>query len=187
VQVGYGRLGHYWWAYEMHDVRPDIVTIAKAMGNGHPLGAVITTRAIAEAFAAQGSFFSSAGGSPVSCVVGTTVLDIIEDEGLQRNAAEIGDHLIARCTDLMQRYPIVGAVHGMGLYLGVELVRSRESSEPATAECQAICDRLRELGIIVQPTGERANVLKMKPPMCLSRASADFYVDQLEEVLRSGW
>jgi len=187
VQVGYGRLGHYWWAYEMHDVRPDIVTIAKAMGNGHPLGAVITTRAIAEAFAAQGSFFSSAGGSPVSCVVGTTVLDIIEDEGLQRNAAEIGDHLIARCTDLMLRYPIVGAVHGMGLYLGVELVRSRESREPATAECQAICDRLRELGIIVQPTGERANVLKMKPPMCLSRASADFYVDQLEEVLRSGW
>jgi len=187
VQVGYGRLGHHWWAFEMHDVRPDIITVAKAMGNGHPLGAVITTRAIAEAFAAQGSFFSSAGGSPVSCVVGSTVLDIIEDEGLQANAAVVGDRIVARCTELMDRYPIVGAVHGIGLYLGVELVRDRETLEPATAECSAICDRLRELGVVVQPTGERANVVKMKPPMCLTTESADFVVECLETVLRDGW
>jgi 4-aminobutyrate aminotransferase-like enzyme/Ser/Thr protein kinase RdoA (MazF antagonist) len=187
VQVGYGRTGHHWWAYEMHDVRPDFITIAKAMGNGQPLGAVITSRAIADAFAANGSFFSSAGGSPVSCVVGLTVLDIIEDEQLQQNAAEVGDHLVARCTELMERHPIVGAVHGMGLYLGVELVRDRETLDPATAECYAICDRLRELGIVVQPTGERANVLKMKPPMVLTREAADFYVDQLERVLLEGW
>jgi 4-aminobutyrate aminotransferase-like enzyme len=187
VQVGYGRTGHHWWAYEMHGVTPDIITIAKAMGNGQPLGAVITSRAVADAFAAQGSFFSSAGGSPVSCVVGLTVLDIIEDERLQQNAAAVGDHLIARCTDLMDRHPMVGAVHGMGLYLGVELVHDRETLDPATAECYAICDRLRELGIIVQPTGERANVLKMKPPMCLTREAADFYVDMLERVLVEGW
>ena len=187
VQVGYGRTGHHWWAYEMHGVTPDIITIAKAMGNGQPLGAVITSRAVADAFAAQGSFFSSAGGSPVSCVVGLTVLDIIEDEHLQQNAADVGDHLIARCTDLMDRHPIVGAVHGMGLYLGVELVRDRATLDPATAECYAICDRLRQLGVIVQPTGERANVLKMKPPMCLTREAADFYVDQLERVLVEGW
>ncbi len=187
VQVGYGRTGHHWWAYEMHGVTPDIITIAKAMGNGQPLGAVITSRAVADAFAAQGSFFSSAGGSPVSCVVGLTVLDIIEDEHLQQNAADVGDHLIARCTDLMERHPIVGAVHGMGLYLGVELVRDRATLDPATAECYAICDRLRQLGVIVQPTGERANVLKMKPPMCLTREAADFYVDQLERVLVEGW
>jgi 4-aminobutyrate aminotransferase-like enzyme len=187
VQVGYGRTGHHWWAYEMHGVTPDIITIAKAMGNGQPLGAVITSRAVADAFAAQGSFFSSAGGSPVSCVVGLTVLDNIEDEQLQQNAAEVGDHLIARCTGLMDRHPMIGAVHGMGLYLGVELVHDRETLDPATAECYAICDRLRELGIIVQPTGERANVLKMKPPMCLTREAADFYVDMLEKVLVEGW
>ncbi len=187
VQVGYGRTGHHWWAYEMHGVTPDIITIAKAMGNGQPLGAVITSRTVAEAFAAQGSFFSSAGGSPVSCVVGLTVLDIIEGEHLQQNAADVGDHLIARCTELMDRFPIIGAVHGMGLYLGVELVRDRATLHPATAECYAICDRLRELGVIVQPTGERANVLKMKPPMCLTRGAADFYVDMLEQVLVEGW
>jgi 4-aminobutyrate aminotransferase-like enzyme len=157
------------------------------MGNGQPLGAVITTRAIADAFAAQGSFFSSAGGSPVSCVVGLTVLDIIESEGLQANAATVGDRLVARSRELMTRYPIVGAVHGMGLYLGIELVRDRGTLEPASAECEAICERLRELGVIVQPTGERANVLKMKPPMCLTAESADFYLDQLENVLRDGW
>ncbi|MGD9957520.1 MAG: aminotransferase, partial [Candidatus Nanopelagicales bacterium] len=187
VQVGYGRTGHHWWAYDMHGVRPDFITIAKAMGNGQPLGAVITTRAIADAFAANGSFFSSAGGSPVSCVVGLTVLDIIEDEGLQQNAADVGDHLVARCTELRDRHAIVGAVHGMGLYLGVELVRDRTTLAPATAECYAICDRLRELGIIVQPTGERANVLKMKPPMVLTREAADFYVDMLDRVLSDGW
>jgi len=187
VQVGYGRLGHHWWAFDMHGVRPDIITIAKAMGNGHPLGAVITTKPIADGFADQGSFFSSAGGSPVSCVSGMTVLDVIRDEGLQRNAAVIGDRLIEKCTVLMDRYPIVGAVHGLGLYLGVELVRDRETLEPATEECYAICDRMRELGLVVQPTGERANVLKMKPPMCLTQASADFYVDMLERVLSEGW
>ncbi len=187
VQVGYGRLGHHWWAFEMHGVTPDIITIAKAMGNGHPLGAVITTRAVADAFAAQGSFFSSAGGSPVSCVTGIAVLDVIRDEGLQHNAAVIGDRLVARAEELRERYPIVGAVHGMGLYLGIELVRDRETLEPATAECYAVCDRLRELGVIVQPTGERANVLKMKPPMCLTEASADFYIEMLDTVLRDGW
>lgn len=187
VQVGYGRTGHHWWAYEMHGVTPDFITIAKAMGNGHPLGAVITTRAIAESFRTTGSFFSSAGGSPVSCITGLTVLDVIADEDLQANAATVGDRMIARCRELMTRYPIIGAVHGMGLYLGVELVRDRQTLDPATAECYAICDRLRELGIIVQPTGERANVLKLKPPMCLTVTSADFVVESLETVLRDGW
>ncbi|HET7900667.1 MAG TPA: aminotransferase [Candidatus Nanopelagicales bacterium] len=187
VQVGYGRLGHHWWAFDMHGVTPDVITVAKAMGNGHPLGAVITTREIADAFAHQGSFFSSAGGSPVSCITGITVLDVIRDEGLQENAAVVGDRLIAKAEELQERYPIIGAIHGMGLYLGIELVQDRETLEPATAECYAICDRLRDLGVIVQPTGERANVLKMKPPMCLTVASADFYIEMLETVLREGW
>ncbi len=187
VQVGYGRLGHYWWAFDQAGAMPDIITVAKSMGNGYPLGAVITTRAIAEAFAEEGSFFSSAGGSPVSCVVGMTVLDVIRDEGLQTNAARVGDHLGTRLRELADRYPIVGTVHGMGFYQGVELVRDHETLEPATAECYAICERMRELGVIVQPTGERANVLKMKPPMCLTMDAADFVVDCLDQVLRDGW
>lgn len=187
VQVGYGRTGAHWWAHEAHGVQPDMVTIAKAMGNGHPLGAVLTKRSIVDAFAKTGSFFSSAGGSPVSCTVGLAVLDIIRDEKLQENAKAVGDRLAARCTALAERFPIVGAVHGRGLYMGVELVRDRESREPATKESYAICERMRELGVICQPTGERANVLKMKPPMVLTLADADFFADALEKTLAEGW
>ncbi len=125
VQVGYGRTGRWFWAFEQQAVVPDIVCIAKAMGNGQPLGAVITTKAIADAYRTQGYFFSSAGGSPVSCVVGLTVLDVIERDGLQRNALSVGDHLRARIIELAQCHPLIGTVHGSGLYMGVELVRDR--------------------------------------------------------------
>lgn len=187
VQVGYGRMGTWFWGFQQQGVLPDIVTVAKAMGNGQPLGAVITTRAIADAYRSQGYFFSSAGGSPVSSVVGLTVLDVIEREGLQANAFEVGEHLRARLTELATRHPIIGAVHGSGLYMGVELVRDRDTLEPADTETEAICERLRELGVIVQPTGDHVNVLKMKPPMCISLTSADFFVDMLERVLTTGW
>ena len=187
VQVGYGRTGRWFWSFEQQDVVPDIVCVAKAMGNGQPLGAVITTREIADAYRTQGYFFSSAGGSPVSCVVGLTVLDLIEKEGLQQNALSVGDHIKARIDALATRHPLIGTVHGSGLYMGVELVRDRATLEPAVAETAAICERMRELGVIVQPTGDRQNVLKIKPPMCISRASADFFVDMLERVLDSGW
>lgn len=187
VQVGYGRLGHYLWGFEEQGVVPDIITVAKAMGNGHPLGAVITSRAIADSLEKEGYFFSSAGGSPVSCVVGMTVLDVIRDERLQENARDIGTHLKSRLEALGQRFEIVGAVHGMGLYLGLEFVRDRTTLEPATRETARICDRLLELGVIMQPTGDHLNVLKIKPPMCLSRDSADFFADMLAKVLEEGW
>jgi len=187
VQVGYGRLGQHFWGFEEQGVVPDIITIAKGMGNGHPLGAVITTRAIADALEKEGYFFSSAGGSPVSSVVGMTVLDIMRDEGLQKNARIVGDHLKRRLEALGQQFPLVGAVHGMGLYLGLEFVRDRETLAPATEETAAICDRLLELGVIMQPTGDYLNVLKIKPPLCLSRESADFFADMLERVLSEGW
>ena len=187
VQVGYGRTGRWFWAFEQQGVVPDIVCVAKAMGNGQPLGAVITTKAIADAYRSCGYFFSSAGGSPVSCVVGLTVLDVIESEGLQENALRVGDHLKARITELATRHRLIGTVHGSGLYMGVELVRDRDTLEPAAAETAAICERMRELGIIVQPTGDRQNVLKMKPPMCITREAADFFVDMLDEVLTTGW
>jgi 4-aminobutyrate aminotransferase-like enzyme/Ser/Thr protein kinase RdoA (MazF antagonist) len=187
VQVGYGRTGRWFWAFQQQDVVPDIVCVAKAMGNGQPLGAVITTRAIAEAYRTCGYFFSSAGGSPVSCVVGLTVLDVLEREGLQQNALAVGDHLKARILDLATRHPLIGTVHGSGLYMGIELVRDRTTLEPAVRETAGICERLLELGVIVQPTGDRQNILKVKPPMCLTRESADFFVDSLERVLSTGW
>ncbi|MBB1248870.1 aminotransferase [Rhizobium sp. G21] len=187
VQVGYGRLGHYFWGFEEQSVTPDIITIAKGMGNGHPLGAVITSRAIADSLEKEGYFFSSAGGSPVSCIVGMTVLDALFEEKLQDNAREVGDHLKARLEALGQRFDLVGAVHGMGLYLGLEFVRDRQTLAPATVETARICDRLLDLGVIMQPTGDHLNVLKIKPPMCLSKASADYFVGMLARVLDEGW
>lgn len=187
VQVGYGRLGDYFWGFEEQGVVPDIITVAKGMGNGHPLGAVITRREIADALEKEGYFFSSAGGSPVSSVVGQTVLDILTEERLPENARVVGGYLKARLEALGQRFPLIGAVHGMGLYLGVEFVRDRESLLPATEETAAICDRLLDLGVIMQPTGDHLNILKIKPPLCLSRESADFFADMLARVLEEGW
>ncbi|NNN35630.1 aminotransferase [Streptomyces sp. S3(2020)] len=187
VQVGYGRLGTHFWGFEQQGVVPDVVTVAKAMGNGHPLGAVITRRDIADAYRTQGYFFSSAGGSPVSSVVGLTVLDIMRDEDLQANALEVGGHLKRRLVELADRHPLIGAVHGSGLYLGVEFVRDRTTLEPATEETAAICERLRELGVIMQPTSDRQCVLKIKPPLCLTRDSADVFVAALDDVLTNGW
>ncbi len=187
VQVGCGRLGEWFWGFEQQGVVPDIVAVAKGMGNGHPLGAVITTTEIAEHYRSEGYFFSSAGGSPVSSVIGLTVLDVIADEELQRNALVTGAHLRARLEELGARHPLVGAVHGTGLYLGLEFVRDRETLEPATEETLAICERLRQRGIIMQPTSDRQCVLKIKPPLCFSRESADFFVDTLDEVLTAGW
>jgi 4-aminobutyrate aminotransferase-like enzyme len=187
VQVGYARLGHYFWGFEQQGVVPDIITVAKGMGNGHPLGAVITTREIAQSLEKEGTFFSSTGGSPVSCIAGMTVLDIMAEEKLQENARTVGDHLKARLAALIDRHPIAGAVHGMGLYLGLEFVSDRTTLEPATEETAAICDRLLELGVIMQPTGDHQNVLKIKPPLCLSIDCANFFADMLEKVLEEGW
>ncbi|KIF65193.1 aminotransferase [Pseudomonas fluorescens] len=186
VQVGYGRMGHFFWGFEEQGVVPDIITMAKGMGNGQPLGAVITRREIAEALEAEGYFFSSAGGSPVSCQIGMAVLDVMEEEKLWENAQVVGAHFKARLEALIDQYPLVGAVHGSGFYLGVELIRNRETLEPATEETTLLCDRLRELGIFMQPTGDYLNVLKIKPPMVTSRQSVDFFVDMLAKVLEEG-
>ncbi|MBV4460858.1 aminotransferase [Pseudomonas sp. COR58] len=186
VQVGYGRMGHFFWGFEEQGVVPDIITMAKGMGNGQPLGAVITRREIAEALENEGYFFSSAGGSPVSCQIGMAVLDVLEEEGLWENAQVVGGHFKARLEALIDKYPLVGAVHGSGFYLGLELVRDRETLEPATEETMRLCDRLRELGIFMQPTGDDLNILKIKPPMVTSRQSVDFFVDMLSKVFDEG-
>lgn len=183
VQVGYGRMGRFFWGFEEQGVVPDIITMAKGMGNGQPLGAVITRREIAEALEAEGYFFSSSGGSPVSCRIGMAVLDVMEEEKLRENAQVVGGHFKARLEELIERHPLVGAVHGSGFYLGLELVRDRQTLEPATEETTLLCDRLRELGIFMQPTGDYLNILKIKPPMVTSRRSVDFFVDMLSKVL----
>lgn len=186
VQVGYGRMGHFFWGFEEQGVVPDIITMAKGMGNGQPLGAVITRREIAEALEAEGYFFSSAGGSPVSCQIGMAVLDVMEEEKLWENAQVVGAHFKARLQALIDKHPLVGAVHGSGFYLGLELIRDRQTLEPATAETALLCDRLRELGIFMQPTGDDLNILKIKPPMVTSRQSVDFFVEMLDRVLSEG-
>ncbi|MCF1597192.1 aminotransferase [Streptomyces muensis] len=183
VQVGYGRLGHWFWGFEQQQVVPDVVCVAKAMGNGHPLGAVITSKAVADRYRDQGYFFSSTGGSPVSSIVGLTVLDTLRDEDLQGNAVRVGGHLKSRLEALADRYGIIGAVHGSGLYLGLELVRDRVGLEPATEETAELCDRMLDLGVIVQPTGDHLNILKIKPPLCIDTAAADFFADTLDLAL----
>ncbi|KZE95197.1 2,2-dialkylglycine decarboxylase [Agromyces sp. NDB4Y10] len=187
VQAGYGRLGNWFWGFEQQGVVPDVIAVAKAAGNGYPLGAVITTREIAARYRTQGYFFSSTGGSPASSVAGLTVLDAFRDERLQQNAAETGAYLKGRLETLAERHPLIGIVHGLGLYLGVEFVRDRATLEPATEETAAICDRLLTLGVIMQPTGDHQNVLKVKPPLVVTRESADFFVDMLDRVLTEGW
>ena len=187
VQVGLGRLGRHFWGFEQQGVVPDVVTVAKSMGNGHPLGAVITSREVAEAYRRGGYFFSSTGGSPVSSVVGLTVLDVLAAEDLPGNAEAVGAYLAGRLGELMAEHEMVGAVHGAGLYLGLELVRDRATLEPATEETAAVCERLRDFGVVVAPTSDRQNVLKVKPPLCFTRSAADHVVDALDEILRTGW
>lgn len=187
VQVGYGRLGEWFWGFQQQNAVPDVVAVAKSVGGGQPIGVVVTRRDIAERYRTQGYFFSSTGGSPVSSAIGMAVLDVIEQEGLQENARVVGAHLKARLLALADEHPIIGTVHGSGFYLGLEFVRDRTSLEPATEETAAICDRLLTLGVVMQPTGDYLNVFKIKPPMCISKESVDYFVDSLERVLATGW
>jgi 4-aminobutyrate aminotransferase-like enzyme/Ser/Thr protein kinase RdoA (MazF antagonist) len=183
VQVGYGRTGSHLWAFQGEDVVPDIVCVAKAAGNGFPLGAVICRGELADAFGSSGTFFSSAGGSPLSCAVGMAVLDVLVRDELQANAAYIGSVLRAGIEQIADNHEKVGGVLGRGLYLGVDLVQDRLSKAPAPAEAVAVCERMRELGVIVQPTGDRGNVLKLKPPLCISEQSARTILDALDRAL----
>ncbi|MFI8633206.1 aminotransferase [Microbacterium sp. NPDC077663] len=181
IQVGLGRLGDAFWGWQLLGAEPDIVTVAKAAGNAYPLGAVITRREIVDALRDEGKFFSSAGGAPAGAVAGEAVLDVIEAESLQENARVVGAHLRHRLEELAARHPLIGTVHGTGLYLGVELVR--DGLVPATAETADVCERLLDEGIIMQLTSERSNVLKVKPPLTLTREDADEFVDALGRVL----
>ncbi|MHB1571116.1 MAG: aminotransferase class III-fold pyridoxal phosphate-dependent enzyme, partial [Solirubrobacteraceae bacterium] len=183
VQVGLARTGENVWAFQHEQVVPDIVTLAKAAGNGHPVGAVVCRAEIAAALHRRAAFFSSPGGGPVSCEVGLAVLDAIADEGLQENARDVGARLKRAAQALAGRHPSIGAVHGRGLYQGIDLIDDHDSRRPARALALAVCERMRELGVIVQPTGDHGNVLKIKPPLCLTAADADMFCAALDRAL----
>ncbi len=185
VQVGFGRVGKEFWGFELHQVTPDIVVMGKPIGNGHPLGAVVTTRAIAEAFDNGMEYFSTFGGNPVSCACGLAVLDVIESEGLQRRAEILGELFLGRLRELMAKYPLIGDVRGSGLFLGIEFVRDRDTLEPAATEAGQIVDRLRDRGILLSTDGPLHNVIKIKPPMVLDETDIEMTIGQLESVLQS--
>ncbi len=183
VQAGFGRVGSRFWSFELSGVVPDIVTMGKPMGNGHPLGAVVTTPEIAAAFDNGMEYFNTFGGNPVSCAIGLEVLRIIEDERLQQSALEVGNYWLSRLRALAERYPIIGQARGSGLFLGVELVRDRHSLAPADWETAYIVERLKERGILAGLEGPYHNVLKLKPPLIFRQEHADLFVDLLCEAL----
>ncbi|HEV7667576.1 MAG TPA: aminotransferase class III-fold pyridoxal phosphate-dependent enzyme [Thermoanaerobaculia bacterium] len=184
VQTGFGRLGHAFWGFELQGVVPDIVVLGKPIGNGHPLGAVVTTPEIAAAFDNGMEFFSTFGGNPVSCAAGLAVLDVVEEEGLQENARRVGDRLLADLRALTTRHEIAGDARGVGLFLGLELVRNRETLEPATEEAAYTVDRLRDLGILAGTDGPHHNVIKLRPAMIFGDEDADRLIAGLDRVLR---
>ena len=183
VQTGFGRVGNHMWAHGPQGVVPDIVTLGKPIGNGHPMAAVVTTPEIARAFANGMEFFSSFGGNPVSAAVGMAVLDVLEGEGLQAKARVTGEHLKDRFTEMAERHAPIGHVRGEGLFLGVELVRDRSTLEPATEEAGRIANHMREHGVLISTDGPFDNVLKIKPPMAFGLAEADILADALENAL----
>ncbi|HSO24892.1 MAG TPA: aminotransferase class III-fold pyridoxal phosphate-dependent enzyme [Chondromyces sp.] len=183
VQVGFGRVGTHFWAFESQGVVPDIVTLGKPIGNGHPMAAVVTTPEIAASFNTGMEFFSTFGGNPVSCAVGLAVLEVMEREGLQQHALEMGGRLLAGLRELAARHPLIGDVRGLGLFLGVELVRDRETLEPAATEAAVVVDEMKWRGFLLSTDGPHHNVLKIKPPMVLQPHDVDATVSALDAVL----
>ncbi|MEM7168875.1 MAG: aminotransferase class III-fold pyridoxal phosphate-dependent enzyme [Pseudomonadota bacterium] len=183
VQVGFGRVGSHMWAFETQGVVPDIVSLGKPMGNGHPLACVVTTPDIAAAFHNGMEYFNSFGGNPVSCAVGNAVLDIIEEEGLRQNAEQTGRYLRDRLLSLAERYEVIGDVRGLGLFVGLELVLNRQTQEPATAMAGDLVNAAREVGVLLSTDGPHNNVLKMKPPICFGHDHADLLCDTLDVLL----
>jgi alanine-glyoxylate transaminase/(R)-3-amino-2-methylpropionate-pyruvate transaminase len=182
VQTGFGRTGTKFWGFENWGVTPDLVTMAKGIGNGVPLGACVTRPEIA-AVMKNRLHFNTFGGNPVSMTQGLATLEVIDSENIQRNALLVGAHLKDRLLEAQQRQPLIGEVRGMGLMLGVELVRDAETKEPASAEAASVLELCKERGLLIGKGGLYGNVLRIKPPMCLSRDDADFLADCLDEVL----
>jgi len=183
LQVGFGRVGSHMWGFETQGVVPDIVTLGKPIGNGHPLGAVVTTREIAQAFANGMEFFSTYGGNPVSAAIGLAVLDVLRDEALPARAHEVGDALKAGLSELMARHRAIGDVRGRGLFLGLEFVVDRDARTPDRASARYVVARMKEHGILLSTDGPDDNVIKIKPPLAFSASDAARVCETLDRVL----
>ncbi|HZW29956.1 MAG TPA: aspartate aminotransferase family protein [Isosphaeraceae bacterium] len=182
VQTGFGRTGTAFWGFENWGVIPDLVTMAKGIGNGAPLGACVTRPEIARTLTRR-VHFNTFGGNPVSMTQGLATLAVIDAEGIQANARRVGGHLKERLLALQERQPMIGEVRGIGLMLGVELVRDRQTKEPATGQTADVLELCKERGLLLGKGGLYGNVLRIKPPMCLTVDDADFLVDCLDEVM----
>jgi len=182
VQTGFGRTGDHYWGFQNYGVTPDIVTLAKGIGNGVPLAAVTTRREIAQTLAGR-LHFNTFGGNPVSMAAGLAVLEVIDRDGLQENARKVGARLVRGMRRLQERHPLVGEVRGLGLMLGLELVSDRVTRAPASAQTLEVLEAAREMGVLMGKGGLDGNVLRIKPPMCITIEDADFGVDVLDRAL----
>jgi alanine-glyoxylate transaminase/(R)-3-amino-2-methylpropionate-pyruvate transaminase len=182
VQSGFARTGSNFWGFEAHGVQPDIVTMAKGIGNGIPLGAVVTTPEIAKVLTRR-SYFNTFGGNPVCTAAGSAVLKVIEKEKLQENAFVVGSHLKERLTALKDKYEVIGDVRGQGFMLGVELVTDRELKTPAKEETLHVMDQMKDLGVLIGKGGYYGNVFRITPPLCFTKEDADFLVDAMDYTL----
>jgi 4-aminobutyrate aminotransferase-like enzyme/Ser/Thr protein kinase RdoA (MazF antagonist) len=182
VQVGFGRVGTHFWAFETQDVIPDIVTVGKPIGNGHPIGAVITTPEIANKFSNGMEYFNTFGGNPVSIAIGMAVLDEIENNDLQSNALIVGNYLVEKLQVLQKKYSLIGNVRGLGLFIGVELILDKYKT-PAIDEAHYITNRMKEKGVLISVDGPLHNVLKIKPPIIFTQENADELVSKLDQIL----
>ncbi|GAU17208.1 hypothetical protein TSUD_178380 [Trifolium subterraneum] len=182
VQSGFARTGSNFWGFEAHGVQPDIVTMAKGIGNGIPLGAVVTTPEVAKVLTRR-SYFNTFGGNPVCTAAGSAVLKVIEKEKLQENAFVVGSHLKERLKALKDKYEVIGDVRGQGFMLGVELVTDRELKTPAKEETLHVMDQMKDLGVLIGKGGYYGNVFRITPPLCFTKEDADFLVDAMDYTL----
>jgi 4-aminobutyrate aminotransferase-like enzyme len=180
VQTGFGRVGTHFWAFQLHDVTPDIVTMGKPVGNAHPLAIVACTQEVAQKFDTGMEFFNTFGGNPVSCAIGRAVLQVVDAENLQQNALEVGGFLVKELIQLQQIFPIIGDVRGAGLFIGFELVDSEK--KPLEAQATYLANRMRELKILMSTDGPDLNVLKIKPPLIFSKENAKELIFRLKQV-----
>ncbi|XP_049634211.1 5-phosphohydroxy-L-lysine phospho-lyase [Suncus etruscus] len=186
IQVGFGRVGRSFWAFQLQgaDFTPDIVTMGKSIGNGHPVACVATTQAVARAFEATGvEYFNTFGGNPVSCAVGLAVLTVLEKEQLQAHATCVGSFLMELLAQQKAKHPIIGNVRGVGLFIGVDLIKDEATRAPATEETAYLLSRMRGHHILLSSDGPGRNVLKFKPPMCFSMDNARHVVTTLDAIL----
>ncbi|PAJ75102.1 class III aminotransferase [Pseudoalteromonas sp. NBT06-2] len=182
VQVGFGRVGTHWWAFETQNVVPDIVTLGKPIGNGHPLAAVVTTKKVADAFVTGMEYFNTFGGNPVSCAIGKAVICTIDEEKLRKNALMTGNYMMTQLRQLQNQFPIIGDVRGLGLFIGAELIRDKNLT-PATEEAKKLIEQLKARNILLSLDGPFNNVLKIKPPIVFNQSNVDYFIAQLKDCL----